>query len=291
MNKDMLKRVCIVALLMTAFLTDAIAQQNEDREKVVSNKISLLLGPGNYVNQYFSPHQYHGVLVGLKAEHGAFYKRSENLSWDYSTMFFSSPGHHAFSETRLINPAGSAYIAMNDIRLEYGTHYHWNLTDNFAIKLGGSVDFMAGLNKSLPDGINNSVDFDLQTQFKLSGGLKYGLTFNRFALAVFGDISVPVVGGVYVSDKYEGPGKTTDVTASTVNHFILSSFHNMKAYDSEIGIDFTFHTMTFSVSAEKLCRKWHAYGVQNVRDFTFVKIGFGVDLVSISRISTRNRYF
>lgn len=287
----MLKRICIVALLMAAFLTDATAKQNGDEEKVVSNKISLLIGPGNYVDHYFSPHQYQGVLVGLKAEHGAFYKRSENLSWEFNTMFFSSPGHQMFSGIRLTNPSGSAYIAMNDIRFEYGTQYHWNLTDNFALRLGGSVDFMAGLSKSLPDGINNSADFDLQTQLKLAGGLKYGLTFNRFGLAIFADFAVPVVGGVYVCDKYEGPGKTPELTESSAKKFILSSFHNMKAYDAEVGIDFNFHALTFSVSAEKLCRKWHAYGIQNVRDFTFVKIGFGVDLVSVSRISSRNRYF
>ena len=69
----------------------AFAENDLQREKIVTTKWSLISGTGKVVNHYLSNQEYKGQLMGLGMEFGSFYKRSENLSWDLDLSYIMSP--------------------------------------------------------------------------------------------------------------------------------------------------------------------------------------------------------
>lgn len=287
----MIKQICIAVIAVLAFIPDAMAQRSEPNEKIVRNKWSMMFGTGNYVNHFMTNQEYTGLLFGIKGEHGALYKRSENLSWDYDIAFLMSPYSEIFSEFSMANPANTTYAGLYDLNTSYGTHYNWYITDRLSIKAGGKFDILAGINTGDENTINKSITFDLQTQLEVSAGIKYGWTFNRFGIDLFGNLSIPFMGFMLVDSRFQHIISVGGLLPGTIDHFIFSSFHNLQGYESEIGMDLNFKNITFSLSNETFNRWWNAYDLQSYRLFSFFKIGLSVDLVSKSRLSSNNRYF
>lgn len=287
----MLKKSVIVLLLLSSLMIEASAQQDCQREKVVTNKWSFLNGEGTFANHYMTNQEYNGWTIGIKAEHGAFYKRSENLSWDYDLSFYTSPYFKVMPDFALANPAKTTYISHFGLNTAYGTHYHWNIGEHLSIKAGGFFDVLAGLNLGKPDSINNGMTVDLQTQLEASAGLRYNVEWWKLNVAFFWNIATPVMGFMLVDSKYQDFFKNENILPGNLNHFVFSSFHNMQGYDTEFGVDIIFKHLTLSISDDSQRRWWHAYGLQNYRLFSFAKIGVSVDLVSRSRKTSSNRYF
>lgn len=287
----MSRRFLIVAILLSMLSIDGSAQTGQDSQKVVTSKWSLMMGPGRYVNHYLTDHEYTGQVVGIKIEHGAFYRRSEHMSWNLDVAFMSSPYFNVMAGDFLTNPAGSAFIGMQNINLTYGTHYNWSISDRLDLRLGANFDFYSGINNSHPNGINNAQNFDIQTQLQASTGLRYGWYFNKFGIALYGTLDVPLLGGMLVNSRYQGTSTDKNLLRGTIKHYVFSSLHNMQGYEYDLGVNFIFNGLTLSLSYESFTRMWHAYELQNVREFPFVKFGVSMDLESISRIVSRNRYF
>lgn len=271
----------------------AKADRPEPREeKVVTNKWSLLLGTAKAANQFFSEYEYKGSAFGIKAEHGAFYRRSENLSWALDLTFVASPSIGSVYVLSMANPAGTNFWSTYDFNAEYGTYYNWNPVENLYLKAGGEFDITYASNMLAPDNINNVAETDLQLQLRMAAGIKYGWIFkNNFGLFLYGDLSVPFFGGFAASARYESYMSSIfkDFVSPEIKHFFVSSFHNYQGIDTEIGLSMDFKTMSLSLSADINNRWWQANGVMNYKKFGFFKIGFSVDLVSRPHI--RNRYF
>lgn len=281
----------ISALMLLAFLPGAMAQQEEMKEKVVTNKWSFMTGSASFVNHYMTDQEYTGTVIGVGAEHGAFYKRAENLSWDYDISFITAPYFDVVPELALANPANTTFVGTYNLNTSYGTHYNWSLTDRLLIKAGGRFNLLTGIQNGRPNSINNALSFDFQTQLEASAGISYGFLFEKFGISIFGDIALPFMGFMLVDSKYQSSIQTENLLQGDINHIVFSSFHNLQGYEMEIGADFIFRNVTLSLSSEGFNRWWNAYGVQNYRRFSFFKIGLSVDLISRSRLTLGNRYF
>lgn len=292
-----MKRV-FLSILLTLVSTSILFAGDNSRpelreEKIVTAKGSALIGVGYVANHFLSEYEYEGSLVGIDAEFGAFYKRSENLSWDLDLSIVTTMNMHGDYSSSLSNPAKTNYWMLKNYSVQYGTSYNWNPAKNLYLKAGGAFNFLFGTNTCKPDNINNSVDFDIQPQLKASAGIKYGWTFNKFALYLYGDIEVPVLGGALVSSKYQSSSASlnNDITKGEKNVFILTSFHNMQGFNSEIGIDFSFDKCSIFISADIYNRWWNSYDIQNYRKYRMLKIGVAVDLVSRPHAKCNCRYF
>lgn len=287
----MIGKIFVSVLMFLAFLPGAMAQQNQTKEKVVTNKWSFMVGSANFVNHYMTDQEYTGSLIGIKGEHGALYRRSDNLSWDYDLSLITAPYISFIPDLALANPAKTTFVASYNMNSSYGTYYNWNITDRLSVKAGGRFDLLAGLQSGRPNSINNSISFDFQTQLEASAGIRYAFTFNKFGISFFGDLDLPFMGFMLVDSKFQSSIRDENLLPGDISHFIFSSFHNLQGYEMEVGVDFIFRNVTLSFSSESLNRWWTAYQVQNYRKFSLFKIGLSVDLISRSRLASGNRYF
>lgn len=289
----MSRRIFVSVVLALSCVMNMYAGQDEVREKVVTSRWSFVSGSATYANHYFTNQEYNGEILGAKMEFGAFYKRSENLSWDFDASFVMSPYSKAIPDFALANPAKTTFVALYDFFAEYGTYYNWNPVENLHIKAGGAFEVLAGLNIAQPNSINNQVDVDFQPQFKAAAGIKYGWNFRKVGIHLYADLKIPFMGFMTASSKYQGitDAVQSEILPGSINHMKFSSFHNYSGYNLDMGVDFVFRKLTFTIANVGDNRWWNAYGVQNYRRFNLTKIGFSVDLVSRTRLNSNNRYF
>lgn len=289
----MMKRFCISLLLGLLCIFSSRAEEVA-KENAMTNRWSLISGTAVAADQYMTNQEYSGDFSGLGWELGRFYKKKENLSWNLDMTFISSPYFKALDMHGLVNPAGSTSLAIYNLWAEYGTFYNWNPVTNLYITAGGSLDLRFGLNNGKPNSINNQIDLDLQTQFKAAAGIKYGWTFKKWGISLRGDFAVPFIGMFLCGTQFESSMDSlidSKILNSNNNPFRLSSFHNLQGFNYELAVDFEFQNCTIFITTGANNRWWTAGGINNYRKFEISKIGLSLDLISRSRINSRNRYF
>ena len=282
-----MKRVFLISLLM-ALSFSALAQQTEPAEKIVTSKWSLLFGSVSMADHYFTNQEYSGPMMGLSVEFGSFYKKNKNLSWELDMTYigFGSPS----------NPAGTGTLKVYDGAFEYKTSYNWNPVKNLHLRAGGSFDLNLGANFD-PNGINNVLELLFQPQIKAVAGIRYGWNFKKMNLNLYADFGLPIMGLATVGSKYEGNFVIINnflpqgMLKPAISHLHFTSFHNLQGYNLDLGLDLEFKHLTFSMSIDTNNKWWNAYDSQVYKNYTFLNLGFSVDLVSRSRLTSNNRYF
>ena len=290
----MTKELSVFAVLILLFASNAYAGNETEREKVVSSKWSIVNGKAKVANHYLSDQEHIGQLMGMSMDFGSFYKKSENISWDFNLTYILSPYRAKVDEVSLGNPARTSFIALHNIRADYGTYYNWNPADNFYIKAGGCLDLFTGINIGKPNHVNNLFDLDFQTQLKAAVGVRYGWNFRKFGLYLQGDLAIPFIGGAMSSSPYQGSIDSIfggEILPGTTNIFCFTSFHNLTGFNTEFELDFVFNKTTLFLSSEYINRWWNLCGIQNYRKYSLSKIGLMVDLVARPRHNLNNRYF
>ena len=275
-------------LILSALSFCAFAQQPESTEKIVTSKFSWLAGSASVTDHYFTNQEYSGPMMGLSAEFGSFYRKNDNLSWELDMTYigFGSPS----------NPAGSSTLNVYDAAFEYKTSYNWNPVKNLHLRAGGSFDLNMGAFHD-PNGINNIIQFIFQPQIKAVAGVKYGWNFKKMNLNLYADLGLPIMGLATVGSKYEGSFTLINLVLPygmlmpELSHVHFTSLHNLQGYNLDLGIDLEFKHFTFSMSVDTRNKWWSAYDTQAYKNYTFLNLGFSVDLVSRSRLSSNNRYF
>lgn len=282
----MKKLLSILMLLALSF--SALAQQTESTEKIVTSKWSLLIGSASIADHYFTNQEYSGPMMGLSVEFGSFYKKNKNLSWELDMTYIGlgSPS----------NPAGTGTLKVYDGAIEYKTSYNWNPVKNLHLRAGGSFDLNLGANFD-PNGINNVLELLFQPQIKAVAGIRYGWNFKKMNLNLYADLGLPVMGLATVGSKYEGTVVIINnlipygMLKPAISHVHFTSFHNLQGYNLDLGLDLEFKHLTFSMSVDTNNKWWNAYDSQAYKNYTFFNLGFSVDLVSRSRLTSNNRYF
>lgn len=290
MNK-MIKRIFISSLLALSCILNANAEQ---KEKVVTNRWSFITGNAITANHYLTNHEYTGSLIGLQGEHGSFYKKSDNLSWDLDISFITAPIVKMFDNHGLANPSGTTFYGLYQFNTEYGTYYNWNPAKNLFIKAGGVFDALLGVGVSNPSSINNIADIDIQTQIKAAAGIKYGWNFESWGLFLHTELAVPFMGFATRGNKFENALENMikdSLLPGSMNPMHFTSFHNFQGFNYDFGIDFVLKNLTLFLEYEINNRWWTSYDVQNYRKYTLTRIGISVDLVSRSRHNSTNRQF
>ena len=274
--------------MLLALSFSALAQQTESTEKIVTSKLSLLVGSASIADHYFTNQEYSGPMMGLSVEFGSFYKKHKNLSWELDMTYIGlgSPS----------NPAGTGTLKVYDGAIEYKTSYNWNPVKNLHLRAGGSFDLNLGANFD-PNGINNVLELLFQPQIKAVAGIRYGWNFKKMNLNLYADLGIPVMGFATVGSKYEGSFVIINnlipygMLKPAISHVHFTSFHNLQGYNLDLGLDLEFKHLTFSMSIDTNNKWWNAYDSQAYKNYTFLNLGFSVDLVSRSRLTSNNRYF
>jgi hypothetical protein len=299
----MLRQSVFVAIAMLLFTDGAFAadkaqkdkKEKDSAEKVVTAGISVYSGNATIVAHYLDNQEYNGPTMGLTAEFGAMYKRSENLSWDLDMTYLGSSYSSGAPETGVSNPAGTSGISMNRINADYGTYYNWNPIKNLSIKAGGSFDLLGGLLNGVPNHVNNSIELDLQMQLKAGAGVRYGWNIkDKVGIFLQANLEIPFLGCAISGSKYESSTDALvggDVLPGSIKPICFTSFHNLNGFNADVEAELILKKTTLFYALEWNHRSWYLHDVQNVRNFNMTKLGVKVDLVARNRINTQNRFF
>ena len=298
------KQLGFVAIVMLLFSYDGFAadkakkerrKQKEDVEKVVTAAASLYSGDATIVNHYLGDQEYNGPVIGAAVEFGAMYKRSQKLSWDLDLTYLGSSYSSDVENANISNPAGTSAYLMKRVTADYGTYFNWNPAKNLSIKLGGNVDFLFGLLNGVPNHINNSIEFDFQTQLKAGFGIRYGWNIkNKFGIFIQANVEAPFVGMALSSSKFESSTDAVlggEILPGSIKPLCFTSLHNLNGFNADVEAELIFKKTTVFFALEWNERYWYLHDVQNVRKFSMTRVGLKVDLVARSRVNTRNRFF
>ena len=290
----MKKLTFIITLLMLMSATDIFAENGEVKEKIVTTKWSFVSGNATIANHYLSEQEHTGEVFGLAMEFGSFYKRSENISWDFDLQYVLSPYITQVEGFGISNPAKTSFFALHNIRADYGTYYNWNLLENLNIKAGGSIDLTTGVVMGKPNYINNMFDLEFQAQLKAAAGIRYGWYFKKFGLFLQADVAVPFMGTALSGSTYQGSTDSilsSEILPGTINALHFTSFHNLTGFNTAFELDIVFRNTTLFLTTEYNNRWWNLHDVQNYRKYNLSRIGLMVDLAARKRMNSANRYF
>ena len=294
-----IKSISLIAILLifSANCSLAVAKSGEEKkgrkephEKVVTTSLSLYSGSATIFAQYLSDQEYSGPIIGLAAEFGSMYKRSNNLSWDLDLTYLGL----APQALQITNPAETSGYAPYRFNADYGTYYNWNPAKNLYLKAGGSFDFLFGVLSGVPDHVNNVIDFDTQMQIKAGAGIRYGWNFRKTGLFFQANVEIPFMGMALSSSLYESSIDSMagdEILPGTLNPFCFTSFHNLTGINADIEAELILRKTTLFLAYEMNHRAWNIFDLQNTRRYNMTRIGLKVDLVSRDRNNSSNRFF
>lgn len=261
--------------------------------KAVTSKWSLVTGTAQYASHYLSPQEYSGVIWGIEAIHGRFYKKSDNVSWKLRLNHLRKM-HGNLSNEGLSNPAGTAHASIQAYEVDYATYYNWLFFNHLQVRVGGSLNIYGDYMQNHEHAINNVMTINLQTQLFALAEVRYGMDFKKFGLDIYANVGTPFVGFSSFDDRYE-PFFLSFIPLQTkvgaYNHFKFTSFHNMQGLNFEIGVDFALRNLTLSLSYEERNRWWNGFELQNYRKNSLLKVGISVNLLSHQPKKSRDRQF
>ena len=289
----MIRRISALALLIL-LATNVYAGNDAPADKVVTVSAYYTRGKATVINHYMSDQEYKGPISGFGVEFASMYKRSKSLSWDLTAKYLGAGYSPGAPDSYIGNPAKTSFYAMQVYDVNYGTYYNWNPAKNLVLKAGGSFNVSGGLMNGAPDHVNNAMDLDLQTQFKASVGLKYGLYFKKFGLSLQADLAVPFVGMAVSSSTYESSLDSMvkgEILPGTIRPFCFTSFHNLQGFDTKAELDLIFRKVTIFYAFESYKRTWYLHEIHNTRNYSMSRIGLKLDLAAHNRLNSSSRYY
>jgi hypothetical protein len=293
-----MKRLFSLLLLLFAGATIAFAQENNTSaisgRKPVTSKFELLMGTAEYASHYLNEQVYAGQMRGIEVSFGRLYRKSNSVSWELSLGHWRNMGREILGASGLYNAAGTSMITTQTYDIDYGVYYNWIIKERLQIRLGGFLNVNGGFLRSDSHAVNNALQVTLQTQVYASAQIRYGWNFKKWGLDLYANAATPIFGarsadGVF-SDFFNSIRPST-LKSSPYKHFVFSSMHNTLGVDWEMGIDFAMPRISLSLAYGQNGLWWHDYGVQNIRNNRFVKLGISVNLVGMHRGKTANRHF
>lgn len=293
-----MKRLIFLFLLTVAGTTFAFAQEDSttatSNRKPVTSKIELMLGSAEYTNHSLNKQVYKGGITGFEATFGRFYRKSDSVSWELQLGCWHNIDNMLLGKTNLYNPAYTSSLTAKIYNAHYGAYYNWLIKERLQIRLGGYLDLNGGILIGDSHFVNNTASIELHGQVYASAQLRYGWDFEKWGLDLYANVATSLFGirsadGTFTDFAHMlagGPFKTTPY-----KHIVFSSFHNTVGIDYEIGIDFAMPRVSLSLAYGSYGLWWHDYGVQNIRDNKFFKLGISVAFVGMNRGKTANRHF
>ncbi len=237
-----------------------------EREKTTVNRWGISVNYARIADHSFSNLQYGGVLVGISGAHGAFYRGSDNWSWEITDRIGVAPG--------LVNTARTNMLNMYSADLGYGAY--WNTGSHWRLRLG-SVLGCSGALKTVPLFKNNSVSVDGRVMLSAALGVSREFRVGSSVLKAGWSGSTPVAGVMFVPQ--DGMTTTETVWKNAVPRSLhFASFHNCQGLDGSLWVDFLTGFVGLRVAVIHNHRWWHSSGTQYYVKEIGVQIGITVAL-------------
>lgn len=259
MKKYLFTAVILIWCFATSYAEEPVA--------LLNNYWTLGGGYVTYEDTYLSNLKYSGWGFQWEAFHSNFYKKNRNISWQNRNTFF-------FANT--YNPPYTASILNLNTNIAFGTHYHFRVTPQFTVLVGGFGDIEGGI-KYNNRNVNNIASADLSTSLYVSTMLRYHLVTEKLQMAFEYDLQTPIIGCMFVPEK--GASYYEYYLLQNLNNTLhFSSFHNKLGLRGNLSIDFIFQKFTFRMGFIHNNTIWRANDLYFSKGHYLFNIGTVVNL-------------
>lgn len=194
----------------------------------------------------------------------------------------------------LMNAAESSYISYQGYNANYAVYYNWLLFDRLQVRAGGLFDIYGDMVQADDNAINNVVSINIQALLNAAVNLRYGWDFDEWGLDIYGNLTAPFIGMMASDHRFESAVETiipSEFLLKEYKHIRFASMHNLQGINAELGVDFALKNLTISVAYDSRNRWWHAYGLQNYRKHSLVKLGVSMNLLTRQYKKSTDRHF
>ncbi|MCQ2337783.1 MAG: DUF3316 domain-containing protein [Paludibacteraceae bacterium] len=239
------------------------------------NRWNFGAGQLTHTDQVLSDQEYKGVSVSFEGLHvGNYRKKENNIFWSFIDRLDYSWMHNSSQTARM------HYVS---VKLDFGTHYAFDLGRGFKLSAGGLVD-VSGAVGYVPRNVNNIASADVQFGLRAVATVHYRYRVNdRFSFACHYGLTTPVVGCFFSPEYGESYYEIwKHLSSSLARDLHFSSFHNRHGVSGIFDFDFIFRTGVLTVGLRHNNEWWHATGnsfsISDIRG----TIGFALRLASIT---------
>lgn len=252
--------------------------------------VSLHAGMASIANHYMSANSYDGMIYGMHVDFGRFYKSSKGASWNLAFDRYSSEN----VVEGLVNDAKTSSMSYKALSLNFSSFYNWMFGKGLTFKLGGGVDVSGDLIRNLTHPTNNAASLNVLAQLEVAAGLSYTFQFEKWMLALYGNVSTPFGGMVFTDAKHEsgiGSLSRDGFMNNYFSHIRGVSFTNLKEVDFDLGVKFIARRVAIDLGIVSENRYWYVNDIQNSRTNMMFRLGATFNLVSLEQTKTIHRYF
>jgi len=263
-------KIVFVGLILGLFCR---AQQNDSVKFLLTNHSSVYgLGAVQIHDPYLSPLNYNGLGFNFRNEMARFF-RPTNLK-------FSMQSQVNYDLNLLSNPTGTSVMLYAGLNYGWGVNYHYRLTKQLRILVGGLWDLDFAL-KEVPRNQNNPFNMDLATNLNLTGLVVYDIYTKKRTLKFKAKYQTPFIGCMYV--PYAGASYYEMFELGDMsNTFHLSSLHNRQGIKQFYSLDVPLRDVTWNFGLKINNLKYKANGLIFTYDETSLVIGTTFDFINFS---------
>lgn len=260
----------------------------------LSTKLSLLNGEAQFANHYLNSQEYAGGIFGIEGELGQFFRKWENISWKLTLTHLRSIHDETLPDSGLSNAAETSHISAQCYGIDYAVYYNWLIGDRLHLMAGGSLNLYGDALTGDSNAINNAGSFNGQVQLQATAGARYGWDFEKCGLDIYCNLSTPFMGLMMVDNRYEMSIESllpTEFNVNEYNHIRFTTPENLQGIDGELGLSLAIKHVAISMAFETKNRWWHAYGLQNYRKNSLLKLGVTLNLLTRPHYKASDRHF
>ena len=274
---------------LLSYAQEAVSDEPIGKSPLTFNA-SVLFGMSTISNHYMSSNSYDGVVYGVHVDFGRFYRSAENVSWKLAFDKYSS----ANPATGLENSALTSSMGYSAMSLNYGSFYNWKFGEGLMVKVGGGLDISGDMISNLTHSTNNAASMNVLAQLEASAGISYTFKFEKWMLALGGNISTPFAGVIMTDAKHEsglGSFASGGFVGNYFSHVKGTTFSNLQGFDFDLGLKFIAKRVAINVELVSNNRSWYVNEIQNNRTDIMLRLGATFNLVSLRQTKNISRYF
>jgi hypothetical protein len=264
---------CIVTFVWMCMCLHSFAQQSDGEKFLLTTHNSMYGISGvEMLDPYLSPLKYTGLGMNYRTESARFFSPGNQK--------LSMQSQLNYSVNLLSNPAGTSVMLFAGVNYGWGVNYHFKVSKQFRILVGGLWDFDFAL-KEVPRNQNNPFNMDLATNLNLTGLLVYDWPLRKRTLKLKAIYQTPFLGCMYV--PYAGASYYEMFELGDMsNAFHFSSVHNRQGLKQFYTIDVPCRNITWKLGLKMQSLKYKANGLTFTHNETSLVIGTSFDFIKFA---------
>jgi hypothetical protein len=178
----------------------------------------------------------------------------------------------------LINSSQSAMITLFDVKLGFGSYYHWRPVKNLTFQAGAIME-VYGAVKMQSRNVNNIGSGDIALTLAAAGKARYDIPTKPVIISFQYAVSTPIVGAMFIPEWGQSYFEIYEhIKQSLPNVIKFSSFHNKYGVNGKFNIDLIFKGFTLRTGFAHNNMYWSGNDLAFYHNDIYGEIGTVIDL-------------